>query len=159
MKKQIMRPSWDDYFIMIAQTVSVRSHDAETKVGAVIVDANHRILSTGYNGFPPGCDDQELPNLRPHKYPYMIHAEMNAIASSRADLRNATLYTTHSPCNECAKAIITAGIKRVVFHQAYKNDNFDFISNLFSACRIEIIECHSTAHIKDAQIDTCADCH
>ena len=137
MKKQkITRPTWDEYFILIAQTVSLRSHDAETQVGAVIVDENHRILSTGYNGFPPGCDDDALPNLRPDKYPYMVHAEMNAIASSRQDLRNATLYTTHSPCGECAKAIITAGIKRVVYKTAYANDNLNFITNFLTNCGI-----------------------
>lgn len=136
MKKDIKRPAWDEYFMLIAQTVSLRSHDAETQVGAVIVDENHRILSTGYNGFPPGCDDDALPNLRPAKYPYMVHAEMNAIASSRQDLRNSTLYTTHSPCNECAKAIITAGIKRVVYQQMYRNDNHEFVESLLSACKI-----------------------
>lgn len=138
MTKQIKvnRPSWDEYFLLIAKTISVRSHDAETQVGAVIVDENHRIISTGYNGFPPGCDDKHLPNIRPYKYPYMIHAEMNAIASSRQDLRNATLYTTHSPCGECAKAIITAGIKHVIYGTAYKNDNFNFVHDFLSSCGI-----------------------
>jgi len=138
------RPTWDEYFILIAETVSLRSHDAETKVGAVIVDENHRILSTGYNGFPPGCRDEDLPNTRPDKYPYIIHAEMNAIASSRQDLRNATLYTTYSPCNECAKAIITAGIKRVVYKYAYKNDNYEFIEQLLSSCHISAVELKSS---------------
>jgi dCMP deaminase len=133
---KIVRPSWDEYFLLIAKTVALRSHDAETHVGAVIVDDNHRILSTGYNGFPPGCDDSGLPNIRPYKYPYMIHAEMNAIASSRQDLRNSTLYTTHSPCGECAKAIITAGIKHVVYEIAYLNDNFDFVQNFLTSCGI-----------------------
>lgn len=133
---KIVRPSWDEYFLLIAKTVSMRSHDAETHVGAVIVDENHRILSTGYNGFPPGCKDHDLPNIRPYKYPYMIHAEMNAIASSRQDLRNATLYTTHSPCGECAKAIITAGIKHVIYATAYVNDNFNFVKDFLASCGI-----------------------
>lgn len=142
-KKEIVRPSWDEYFILIAQAVASRSHDAETQVGAVIVDENHRILSTGYNGFPPGCDDHNLPNLRPDKYPYMVHAELNAIASSRQDLRNATLYSTYSPCGECAKAIVTAGIKRVVYRTAYANDNFQFINKFFQECGLVFQAEHS----------------
>ncbi len=147
MKNIKSRPSWDEYFMLIAKTVSLRSHDAETQVGAIIVDENHRILSTGYNGFPPGCDDTELPNTRPAKYPYMVHAELNAIASSRQDLRNATLYTTYSPCNECAKAIITAGIKRVVYEKAYRNDNYDFIETLLSSCKVATFGLNSVSEV------------
>jgi dCMP deaminase len=115
----VTRPSWDEYFLNIAEAVAARSHDAETKVGCVIVDAEHRVLATGYNGYPPGYNDELLPNIRPYKYKYMVHAEMNAIASSRADLRGGTLYCTSTPCNDCAKAIVTAGIKRVVCAKAY----------------------------------------
>jgi dCMP deaminase len=136
-RRPILRPSWDDYFLDIAEAVSRRSHDGETQVGAVIVDPNKRILATGYNGFPPGCNDRELPNLRPDKYPYMVHAEINAIASSRQDLRGATLYCTWSPCRDCAKAVITAGIARVVFRKAYKNDDFGFVLDLLIRCGIE----------------------
>lgn len=136
-KRLVDRPSWDRYFLDIAEAVSRRSHDGETQVGAVIVDPNKRILATGYNGFPPGCDDRELPNLRPDKYPYMVHAEINAIASSRQDLRGSTLYCTWSPCRDCAKAVITAGVARVVFRKAYKNDDFNFVINLFTRCGIE----------------------
>ena len=116
-----MRPSWVDYFFNIAEVVATRSHDAETQVGCVIVDENNRILTTGYNGFPPGIDDDLPPNTRPQKYPYMIHAEINAIASSRQDLKGSTLYCTHSPCIECSKAIITAGVRIVRFETPYKD--------------------------------------
>lgn len=136
-KRAVDRPSWDRYFLDIAEAVSRRSHDGETQVGVVIVDPNKRILATGYNGFPPGCDDRELPNLRPDKYPYMVHAEINAIASSRQDLRGSTLYCTWSPCRDCAKAVITAGIARVVFRKAYKNDDFTFVLDLLTRCGIE----------------------
>lgn len=134
------RPSWDTYFLTIAEAVASRSHDAETQVGVVIVDENKRILATGYNGFPPGCDDERLPNLRPDKYPFMVHAELNAIASSRQDLRNSYLYTTHSPCRECAKAIVTAGIRRVTFGHAYKNDDSEFVVEFLKSCRVEVVE-------------------
>jgi len=132
------RPSWDEYFLGIARAVALRSHDEETQVGCVIVDPNHRIISTGYNGFPPGCPDDELPKTRPHKYPFMVHAEMNAIASCRQDLRGTTLYTLWSPCRECAKAIATAGVQRVVFSKKYEKDDFQFVSQLLNLCGIQI---------------------
>lgn len=133
-----IRPSWDVYFMEIAKKVATRSHDRETKIGAVVVDENNRIIATGYNGFPPGSDDDSLPKTRPEKYPYMIHAELNAIASSRQDLRNSTLYVTKSPCKECAKAIITAGVKRVVYQNVYSNDDFSFVQKLFTQAEVDL---------------------
>lgn len=137
-RRPLQRPAWPDYFLEIAEVVSRRSHDGETQVGVVVVDENKRILATGYNGFPPGADDGALPNLRPDKYPFMVHAEMNAIAASRQDLRGSTLYVTWSPCRECAKAIITAGIRRVVYRHEYRNDDFDFVRELFLRCQVEV---------------------
>ncbi|APJ05204.1 hypothetical protein AXG55_13725 [Silvanigrella aquatica] len=134
----IERPPWDKYFIGIAEAVAKRSHDGETQVGVVIIDENKRILATGYNGFPPGCDDTTLPNLRPDKYPFMVHAEINAIAASRQDLRNSALYCTYSPCRDCAKAIITAGVKKVVFKTAYKNEDYEFVINFMRSCGIDV---------------------
>lgn len=130
------RPSWDKYFIAIAKTVSTRSHDAETKVGAVLVDRYNRIISTGYNGFPPGCDDNNLPNTRPDKYPYMIHAEMNAIVAAYSDTYGSTLYCTLSPCKDCTKIIIAAGIKRIVYLDKYSNCDFDFIRSFFDKVNV-----------------------
>jgi len=132
------RPTWDQYFLNIARVIATRSHDAETQVGALLVDANHRLLATGYNGFPPGCDDEKLPNTRPEKYPYMVHAEINAIASSRQDLKGSTLYVTLSPCCECVKAIITAGVARVVFPSYYANDDSTFAINFLKNCGVEV---------------------
>jgi len=137
-RREVVRPGWDEYFLDIAHCVSARSHDGETRVGVVIVDENKRILATGYNGFPPGCDDTKLPNLRPDKYPFMVHAEMNAIASSRQDLRNSTLYVTWSPCRDCAKAIITAGVRSVVYRREYRNEDFDFVIDFLKSCGIEV---------------------
>jgi len=129
-KVKINRPSWDEYFINIAEVISTRSHDAETKVGAVIIDINKRILSTGYNGFPSGYDDSKLPNLRPDKYPFMVHAEMNAIIYAKQSLQDCTIYTTHSPCKDCVKAIISSGIKSIIFKHPYINDDFELIKNI-----------------------------
>jgi dCMP deaminase len=74
----------------------------------------------------------------------MVHAEINAIASSRQDLRGATLYCLWSPCRDCAKAIITAGIRRVVFERAYHNDDLDFVLRLLNDCGIETVEVGSS---------------
>jgi dCMP deaminase len=137
-RRERERPSWDEYFLAIADVVARRSHDPETQVGVVVVDSNRRVIATGYNGFPPGSDDTRLPNLRPDKYPFMVHAEINAIASSRTDLRDSTFYLTYSPCLECAKAIITAGAKEVVYRSEYHNSDHEFIANLLKNCGVNL---------------------
>ncbi len=113
--------SWDDYFMGVALLAAQRSKDPNTQVGACIVDGNNRILSTGYNGFPLGCSDDDFPWSRngentDTKYPYVVHAELNAIlnASGKA-LAGARLYVALFPCNECAKAIIQSGIGEVIY--------------------------------------------
>jgi dCMP deaminase len=116
--------SWDEYFMGVALLAAKRSKDPSTQVGACIVDEHNVILSTGYNGFPIGCSDDEFPWDRTGedtKYEYVVHAELNAILNSGGkSLRGATLYVVLFPCNECAKAIIQAGIKEVV----YLNDKY-----------------------------------
>lgn len=111
--------SWDEYFMGVSLLAAKRSKDPNTQVGACIVDPNHVILSTGYNGFPLGCSDDELPWARTGedtKYPYVVHAELNAILNSGGkSLRDATIYVGLFPCNECAKAIIQSGIREVVY--------------------------------------------
>lgn len=132
------RPNWNEYFLSIAWAVSQRSPDEETQVGCVITDAKRRILCTGYNGFPPGFPDHELPATRPAKYPYMVHAEMNAIASTAHDLRGSILYSTHSPCADCVKAIITAGIKEIYVSQFYENADRAHIEQMLAWAGIPI---------------------
>ena len=113
--------SWDEYFMSVAYLASMRSKDPNTQVGACIVDANNKILSMGYNGFPAGCSDDEFPWNRDgepfdSKYFYVTHSELNAILNYRGgSLEGAKLYVTLFPCNECAKACIQAGIKTIVF--------------------------------------------
>ncbi len=111
--------SWDEYFMGVALLASKRSKDPNTQVGACIVDKNNVILSTGYNGFPYGCSDDEFPWERDGddtKYKYVVHAELNAILNSRGkSLTGAKLYVDLFPCNECAKAIIQSGIGEVVY--------------------------------------------
>ncbi len=113
--------NWDEYFMGIALLSSYRSKDPNTQVGACIVNDKNRIMSVGYNGFPYGCDDDEFPWERSGdaydtKYPYVCHAELNAILNNRgANLEGAKIYVALFPCNECAKAIIQSGIKEVVY--------------------------------------------
>ena len=113
--------SWDEYFMGIAFLSAQRSKDPSTQVGACIVNEDKRILSVGYNGMPRGCDDDFMPweregNFLDSKYAFVCHAELNAILNYGAGtLKNAVLYTTLFPCNECAKAIIQSGIKEVVY--------------------------------------------
>ena len=103
----------------VALLASMRSKDPSTQVGACIVDGDNRILSTGYNGFPYGCSDDEYPWAREGeetKYPFVVHAELNAILNARGkNLSGSKIYVALFPCNECAKAIIQSGIKEVVY--------------------------------------------
>ena len=113
--------TWDEYFMGVALLASMRSKDPSTQVGACIVDRANHILSTGYNGFPYGCSDDVYPweregNFCETKYPFVVHAELNAILNARGnDLTDAKMYISLFPCNECAKAIIQSGIKEVIY--------------------------------------------
>lgn len=114
--------SWDEYFMGIAILSGERSKDPSTQVGACIVSEENKILSVGYNGFPAGCSDEEFPWGKhadcpyDNKYFYTTHSELNAILNYRGgSLEGSKLYVTLFPCNECAKAIIQAGIKTVIY--------------------------------------------
>ncbi len=112
--------SWDEYFMGVAQMSGLRSKDESSQVGACIVNQRKHIVGIGYNGFPMGCDDDIFPwekegDFLDTKYPYVVHAEANAILNSSGELFGATCYVTLFPCNECAKLIIQSGIKEVVY--------------------------------------------
>lgn len=117
--------SWDEYFMGVALLAAKRSKDPYTQVGACIVSPNNIIISTGYNGFPNGCSDDEFPWEREGeqtKYPYVVHAELNAILNAGGRvLHGARLYVALFPCNECAKAIIQSGIREIL----YLSDKYD----------------------------------
>ena len=118
--------TWDEYFMGLAHLSALRSKDPNTQVGAAIVDENHRVVSVGYNGFPTGVSDDEFPwsregDVLTSKYAFVVHAELNAILNSQRSVRGCTIYVSLFPCNECAKAIIQAGITCVV----YESDKYD----------------------------------
>ena len=125
--------SWDEYFMGVAMLAARRSKDPNTQEGACIVSHQNIIITTGYNGMPKGCSDDEFPWEREGeqtKYPNVVHAELNAILNaSGRDLRGSRLYVALFPCNECAKAIIQSGVKEVV----YLSDKYaDTMGNLAS---------------------------
>ena len=114
--------SWNDYFMGIAILSAHRSKDPNSQVGACIVSPENKIVGIGYNGFPMGCSDDALPWAREAesvldtKYPYVCHAELNAVLNKNAaDVRGCTIYTTLFPCNECTKMLLQSGIRRIVY--------------------------------------------
>lgn len=114
--------SWDEYFMGVALLSAMRSKDPNTQVGACIVNDDNRIVSVGYNGFPRGCSDEVFPwerqadNQNDTKYPFVCHAELNAILNSNGiGVKGSRIYVALFPCNECAKAIIQAGIKEIIY--------------------------------------------
>ncbi|SKA01860.1 deoxycytidylate deaminase [Anaerorhabdus furcosa] len=112
--------NWDQYFMGMAHLSALRSKDPSTQVGAVIVDETNRVVSIGYNGLPRGCNDDEFPwgregGMLESKYAFVVHAELNAILNSPRPVKNCAIYVSLFPCNECAKAIIQSGIKKIVY--------------------------------------------
>jgi dCMP deaminase len=118
LRRERKRISWDHIFLLEAHLWSSRSSDVQTQCGCVLVSPDHTVLSTGYNGFIRDIDDTALPNLRPFKYDFMIHAEHNAIlncARNGTTTVGATAYITGSPCNWCLQYMWQAGIVRIVY--------------------------------------------
>lgn len=109
------RPTWDEYFLTIAEQVSRRSPDQHTKHGCVLVDKDHRVISTGYNGPVSGLPNEMVPLTRPEKYNWFIHAEDNAVAFARCDLTGATAYVTGPPCAACFRRLLQVGVSRIVY--------------------------------------------
>lgn len=121
MKKRTDYISWDEYFMGVALLSAKRSKDPNTQVGACIVNDKNKIVGAGYNGLPIGCCDDEFPwskqgDFLETKYPYVCHAELNAILNNIGmDLKGCKIYTALFPCNECTKAIIQSGISEVIY--------------------------------------------
>ena len=144
--------SWDEYFMGISILTGLRSKDPSSQVGACIVSEDNKILSMGYNGFPTGCSDDEFPWGREGshwetKYPYVTHSELNAILNYRGgSLEGAKIYVSLFPCNECAKAIIQAGIKTIIYDSDKYADTEAVIASkrMLSAAGVNFIQYQST---------------
>jgi dCMP deaminase len=123
--------AWDDYFMGVAYLSAQRSKDPSTQVGACLVNKDKRIIGIGYNGFPTGLDDDAYPwhnegSFLETKYPYVVHAEPNAILNATASLKGATLYVTLFPCHECSKLIIQSGVREIVYVEDKYQDRDSF---------------------------------
>lgn len=104
---------WDEYFLIMAILASTRSRDAQSQVGAVLVK-NKLVIGTGYNSFPKHMPDTKIPNTRPYKYPWVIHAEVNALYNTTTDPSKSICYVTANPCLECLKALYQKDITTYV---------------------------------------------
>lgn len=144
--------NWDEYFMGIAALSALRSKDPNSQVGACIVSQENKILSVGYNGFPIGCSDENFPWGREGdaintKYPYVVHSELNAILNYRGgSLAGTKIYVTLFPCNECAKAIIQAGIKTVIYDcDKYEGTPMNLVSKeLLKTAGVKIVKYQRT---------------
>lgn len=136
------RPGWNQYFLALAEQVSRRSPDPSTRHGCVLVDGDHRVISTGYNGPISGLPNQMVPLERPAKYDWMIHAEDNAVIFARCDLRGATAYITGPPCAACFRRLLQVGVRRIV--------HADRQSNCISDSENQA--CHAMAHALGVEV-------
>jgi len=143
------RPSWDDYFMKIAELVATRSTCLRHDVGAVLV-RDKRILATGYNGSPPGMahcleigcirDELKIPSGTRAEICRAVHAEQNAVVQCAAygvSSKDSVIYCTHQPCTICTKVLITAGVKRIVYKEPYPDK---FAESLIKETKIKLIK-------------------
>lgn len=143
MKQDVI--SWDQYFMLLAIASGMRSKDPSTQVGACIVGEDYKVISLGYNGLSKGFIDSDFNWQRDGdfystKYPYIVHAEQNAILNAKQSLQQAVLYVSLFPCHDCAKLIAQSGIKAVV----YMEDKYANTDSTLIAKRI----------LKEANIET-----
>lgn len=151
--------SWNDYFMSISLLSGMRSKDPSTQVGACIVDYNNRIVSIGYNGFINGCSDEDFPWSRDGefletKYPYVVHAEQNAILNSRGkSLEGCRLYVNLFPCHECARNIIQSGINEVYYlsDKYAETDSIKASKYMFEKANVKLT--HLTPNVDKIEIN------
>jgi dCMP deaminase len=138
-----MSLKWDTRYLYLAGHISTWSKDPSTQCGAVITDG-HRIISTGFNGFPQGIKDDERLDVRGTKYEIVLHAEQNAILFAKQDLHNCTIYSyPFQPCSRCASMLIQAGISKVVTTRQMPGrwqESFDLATQLFNEANVELIQ-------------------
>lgn len=141
--------SWDETFMRMAVLVADRSKDPSTQVGACIVSEDNRILSLGYNGTPNGWADSEFPwgkeaaDGYDTKYPYVIHAERNAVLNYgglHSQLRGSKVFVTHFPCNECAKELVQVGVAEVVYLKSAGSSELSIRASqrILDACGVKV---------------------
>ena len=142
--------SWDQTWMEICKIIAKRSKDPVRKVGAIIVNDDHKIVSLGYNGMPnviEGLNNDEIypwskgnDDPKDTKYPYVVHAELNAILNAAQSVKGCTLYVNYNCCNECCKAIVQSGIKKVVYMNKRNKDIYNIGMRILMNAGIEVIE-------------------
>lgn len=137
--------TWDECFMKMAHLIAERSKDPSTQAGAVIVTKNNVVVGMGYNGFPRGIENTELPweregDFENTKYAYVCHAEENAVYNANNSTKDCIMYCVLFPCNECAKTIIQNGIKEVVYESdKYANEpNVKASKKLFKLAKVKL---------------------
>jgi dCMP deaminase len=126
--------SWDECFMRMTYVIAERSKDPSTQVGAVIVNPDNVVVGMGYNGFPRSVENEDFPweregDMLDTKYPYVVHAEANALYNSNAETKGSRIYVKLFPCNECAKGLIQNGIKEVIYESDKYHDVPAFIAS------------------------------
>lgn len=150
----MMNISKEDFFMAAAMLAAKRSKDPSTQTGAVIVNPDNRIIATGYNGFPNGCKDDFAWNREgtflESKYAYVVHAEVNAVMNATSSTVDGRMFCTLYPCNECAKVIIQAGIKEVIYYSdKYHDMDFSIAARmLFEAADVKQRQFHNIFDIR-----------
>jgi len=139
---------WDKRFLDLSELVSGWSKDPSTKVGAVVVDGDRRVISLGYNGFPRGVKDDDRLQDRESKYKIITHAEANALLFASESLKGYTIYTyPFMPCSKCSGLIIQTGIKKVVSFVNSNDrwaDDFDIARNMLLEAGVKVYEYDTT---------------
>lgn len=112
--------SWDECFMRMAHIIAERSKDPSTQAGALVANEDNVVVGLGYNGWPRGIKNEDLPwdregDFENTKYAYVCHAEENAIYNSNGPTKDCKIYCTLFPCNECTKTIIQNGIKEIIY--------------------------------------------
>ncbi|VEU60640.1 Deoxycytidylate deaminase [Mycoplasmopsis bovigenitalium] len=132
------------YFMALAKVSALRSKDPSTQVGACIIDNDHKVVGLGYNGMPKGIDeifpwDRSADTTKDTKYPYVVHAEVNAIINAFGKTKNGTIFTSLYPCSNCAKTIVQAGISKVIYESDKYHDTEDgeIARKILQSCNIE----------------------
>ncbi|WP_029608836.1 deoxycytidylate deaminase [Mycoplasma simbae] len=153
MKKESLY--WDGYFMALAKVSALRSKDPSTQVGACIIDKDLKVVGLGYNGMPKGIDDafpweRSAEHTKETKYPYVVHAEVNAIINAFGKTKNATLYTSLFPCSNCAKTIVQAGISDIIYESDKYHDTEDaeIARKILESCEIKCRKLEIDTNVK-----------
>ena len=141
--------TWDKLFVEMAKLVAMRSKDPATQVGAILVSPDKSKVHYGYNGFCAGIKDTEKRWERPEKYRRVVHGEVGAILHAKEDLTGWTLYITLFPCEDCAKMVIHAGIRRIIYINEPKAESqLGYSKKLLKEAKVKIYKYGEQSWIK-----------